>query len=1152
MKIQMKHFALTIIITTFACGISDAQSTDQNYIATKKMLNAQGGYIESVQYFDGLGYPTVTAATTGEDGSTAYTLTTYDGKRREERKYLPTVIGTSFDYMSPEDIMSVSSTFHGDGTAYTQSHYDALDRVTKTDLPGQEWRDNDKANGTEYSANTAEDKVKHYEAPCGVNSLTKPENTGYTYYPAGTLRKETTHDADGKTVTTFTNLFGEKVLERTAAGDTYYVYNDLGQLRYVLTPKYQTEKDKALDGYEYRYDARGRVVKKILPGCEYIQYWYDKADRLLYMQDATLREKGKYRFMLYDALGRLCVQGLCSDCKRSSKDGLIPKVVYDTNQAGICNTGYVLEAEYANTLLTNPTLEVSNYYDNFDFASACGLLMGGLKPDLSLTVKEYMVGYQTGSIIATTDGGYVATVQWNDIKGNPLGYKTLYPNGVMETGNSEFTFTNNVSEAELRLSNLYGSDIVMKEANTYSNVTDRLTSTDITLSHGYGDYSKTVSYGYDQLGRLNTVTRPTTGAGGSTVSYAYDMRGWTREISTTEGFSERLFYQDGNLRASYYNGNISKTAWTNSSNPDQTRSYWFLYDKANRMTHGMYNEGGSQTSNKYNEYLTYDANSNIRSIQRYGKMQNGYYVYVDNLQMTLTGNRLIGVTEKAKAVTDEGSTDYKGVTGVTTSCTYNNVGSLTSDEGRGIALIEYDYMNNPKRIQFTNGNVTKYIYSATGEKLRTIYQTAVPNITVAMGSKHELTDAEVLYKDSVDYYHGGKLTVKNGRLDKCYFDGGYAQASPAEVALNCKPSFFIFEEEGEIIIEDDNGNVIESSTVPSSNSQPSAPRPSTPLLYDPIYKSDEDVFAFYYYTADHLGNIREVINENGAVEQITNYYPFGTPFAAEAGNTNPDLQNHKYNGKEFDTMHGLNTYDYGARQYNSLFGRWDRMDPLCEKYYSVSPYAYCHNNPVMLTDPNGMDDYYDFQGNYLGTNQEKTDFIYVTKDFNRLEDGRCVVGIDTRVALPDADLGSEAYSKIIGNSLKMMGINMDNFVNNKVQVAVWHYFGGRKITEYYTDDANTSVGDALAITDREQSNGALITVNIFPEGTEERSLISTRANIQSLVGDHEYKGHYINKWQHIDNVPDPTYDFQIQSPIWKKTTQEFKDYINKTIKQHGW
>ena len=933
----MKHFALTIIITTFACGISDAQSTDQNYIATKKMLNAQGGYIESVQYFDGLGYPTVTAATTGEDGSTAYTLTTYDGKRREERKYLPTVIGTSFDYMSPEDIMSVSSTFHGDGTAYTQSHYDALDRVTKTDLPGHEWRENDKANGTEYSANTAEDKVKHYEAPCGVNSLTKPENTGYTYYPAGTLRKETTHDADGKTVTTFTNLFGEKVLERTAAGDTYYVYNDLGQLRYVLTPKYQTEKDKALDGYEYRYDARGRVVKKILPGCEYIQYWYDKADRLLYMQDATLRNKGRYRFMLYDGLGRLCVQGLCTNCKRSSNDGLLPKVTYDNSKTGVCGTGYTLSAEYDGKLLTSPTIEIVNYYDNYDYLTgvASGYFGGGMEPDLTQTNAMYMKGFQTGSIVTTSDGKAMVTVQWNDIRGNVLGMKTRKPDGVTETEQMTYTFTDNVASHERHIDGLYGETVSMTEANTYSNVTDRLTSTDITLSHGYGDYSKTVSYGYDQLGRLNTVTRPTTGVGGSTVSYAYDMRGWTREISTTEGFSERLFYQDGNIRASYYNGNISKTAWTNSSNPDQTRSYWFIYDKANRMTHGMYNEGGSQTSNKYNEHLTYDANGNICSIHRYGKMQNGYYGYVDNLQMTLTGNRLIGVTEKAKAVTDEGSTDYKGVTGVTTSCTYNDVGSLTSDEGRGIALIEYDYMNNPKRIQFTNGNVTKYIYSATGEKLRTIYQTAVPNITVAMGSKHELTDAEVLYKDSVDYYHGGKLTVKNGRLDKCYFDGGYAQAYNAFLCV-AKPSFIYDEEPTEEDFERFR-KMMESwrRQIEEHN--------------------NTDAFSFHYYTADHLGNIREVINEDGAVEQITNYYPFGTPFAEEAGNTNPDLQNHKYNGKEFDTMHGLNTYDYGARQYNSLLGRWDRMDPLCEKYYSISPYAYCANNPIMLTDPNGMD-----------------------------------------------------------------------------------------------------------------------------------------------------------------------------------------------------
>ena len=66
-----------------------------------------------------------------------------------------------------------------------------------------------------------------------------------------------------------------------------------------------------------------------------------------------------------------------------------------------------------------------------------------------------------------------------------------------------------------------------------------------------------------------------------------------------------------------------------------------------------------------------------------------------------------------------------------------------------------------------------------------------------------------------------------------------------------------------------------------------------------------------------------------------------------------DVQPYKYNGKELDRMHGLNTYDYGARQYAPTLCRWDRMDRRCEKYYNVSPYSYCANNPVNATDPNG-------------------------------------------------------------------------------------------------------------------------------------------------------------------------------------------------------
>ena len=126
------------------------------------------------------------------------------------------------------------------------------------------------------------------------------------------------------------------------------------------------------------------------------------------------------------------------------------------------------------------------------------------------------------------------------------------------------------------------------------------------------------------------------------------------------------------------------------------------------------------------------------------------------------------------------------------------------------------------------------------------------------------------------------------------------------------------------------------------------------LVFAPVLASatstTSDNFTFYYYTPDHLGNIREVVNASGTVQQVTNYYPYGAPYAES---TAADFQPYKYNGKELDKMHGLNAYDYGARQHNPILARWDRIDPLCEKYYNVSPYVYCKDNPIKLIDPDG-------------------------------------------------------------------------------------------------------------------------------------------------------------------------------------------------------
>ncbi|MFV0326925.1 MAG: RHS repeat-associated core domain-containing protein, partial [Bacteroides xylanisolvens] len=125
---------------------------------------------------------------------------------------------------------------------------------------------------------------------------------------------------------------------------------------------------------------------------------------------------------------------------------------------------------------------------------------------------------------------------------------------------------------------------------------------------------------------------------------------------------------------------------------------------------------------------------------------------------------------------------------------------------------------------------------------------------------------------------------------------------------------------------------------------------------------------YYYYLSDHLGNNRVVANQSGTVIQKNHYYPFGTAFA-EGTATEQGKQPYKYNGKELDQMHGLNLYDYSARYYESAIGRFTTVDPLAEKYYSISPYVYVGNNPIIRTDPTGMDWVTDKDNNIIWNDQ---------------------------------------------------------------------------------------------------------------------------------------------------------------------------------------
>ena len=122
-----------------------------------------------------------------------------------------------------------------------------------------------------------------------------------------------------------------------------------------------------------------------------------------------------------------------------------------------------------------------------------------------------------------------------------------------------------------------------------------------------------------------------------------------------------------------------------------------------------------------------------------------------------------------------------------------------------------------------------------------------------------------------------------------------------------------------------------------------------------------------YFITDHLGSTRVVLNNAGSVLERYDYYPYGEKVPVTVANTgNTD---YLYTGKESqNALFGINWYDSGAR-FQTTDGIFTGIDPLAEKYYHISPYAYCAGNPVNYVDPTGlnMDDYYsNVNGKYLG------------------------------------------------------------------------------------------------------------------------------------------------------------------------------------------
>ena len=134
-----------------------------------------------------------------------------------------------------------------------------------------------------------------------------------------------------------------------------------------------------------------------------------------------------------------------------------------------------------------------------------------------------------------------------------------------------------------------------------------------------------------------------------------------------------------------------------------------------------------------------------------------------------------------------------------------------------------------------------------------------------------------------------------------------------------------------------------------------------------------------YYITDHLGSVRAVTDANGNVLATFDYTPYGELLAA-TDNTTAGTD-HLFTGKEQQGKLGVSElYDSQARFMNTT-GRFLSMDPLAEKYYHLSPYAYCAGDPVNLVDPDGRmyGDFVDKKGRIIGTDGIDDGKVYVHK-----------------------------------------------------------------------------------------------------------------------------------------------------------------------------
>lgn len=917
-------------------------SSDQNYIVTtvpyqavsdpSTLTNANSNY--SIQYFDGLGRlsQTVQQAIT-PTGADLVSGIEYDSFGRDHIHWLPgAVSGNSGAYVS--NFGSSSVTTNKDNYPYATTEYDnsPLNRITGQYGAGAAWYNGVKKNSIQYKTNSTNDVICFT-----VNSDGLLVRNGF--YDPNTLYVTLTTDEDAKLAAEYKDKLGRVVLKRSEEGghvDTYYVFNDLGQLSFVLPPRAvdglrsisnaieaTNDNDLGKLGYAYKYDTRGNCIYKKLPGCDPVYMVYDKANRLVLSQDGNQRVNSNWTQLYYDVFGKTLYSmevqiNVGPEALVLAFSNRLNVDSFNSASATMLNTGYSLFADMSflyrkPSVPGGPTYGATfigitvvrplfvNYYDNYDFINL--LTADADKSTLPFIALDGYDGHSnsakgllTGTRMYHLEDPtkFEVTANYYDKYGRMVQTRSSNHLGGYDITYNKLDFRGKV--LKVRKEHNISGQAVAPEVYRYAyDKAERLTMTRYKL--GANDTITLASNAYDDLGRITTTLRHNNT---DNCAYTYNIRNWKTKI-TSGSFEENLYYNSNDLPAGTspcYNGNIAYSTWTYNG---VNKGYAYTYDGLNRLTDAAFKQGTSpQPDGYFDENFSYDSQGNITTLKR--KKDN---VLIDDLAMNLQGSY---IGNQLQFVNDNGISQHlydikeynNNSSASSNEFNYDYNGNMIKDSDRNIVAIRYNILNLPDTIQFKNGYQILNSYTADGRKIGTEYFTNVSGVNMPV-------------------------------------TGQVIKAFPA----NC------FSQKGTAYIDNKEYNTLNGNSALTSLQR--------------IYNAEgytENITSspnYYYYRRDHLGDNREVwLANTGSTVQRTQYYPSGLPWASNGGD-NPSQQQRKYNGKEFVEMQGYDTYDYGARGMYPAIGRFMCVDPHAEKYYSTSPYSYCGANPIKFVDSDGKE-----------------------------------------------------------------------------------------------------------------------------------------------------------------------------------------------------